>query len=285
LGLSERARKFIDALIEFRAAFRSLTKDVEGPSVDANGRVHPTWSAAHVVTGRLSCSNPNVANVPDTKLDTDSLRSMYVAGSGNVLVAADLEQLELRLVALIWRDDKWLAAFESGDDVHVLNAMDFYNLPCEAITKPLRTMAKTFTYMLLYGGVAHKALQQMRRVQDPATKVRPYAKMTLEEATLLRKRLLAAHPLERWWHESVNEFHSLGYLREPVLGRIRRFLDSQGGEDEEAMNEIINFKIQSGGAGIMSGVNACGRAIDDIGWPWAKARGLGGPGIIHHGHD
>lgn len=285
MGLSEKARRFIDALIEFRSAFRSLTKDVEGPSVDANGRVHPFWSGAHTVTGRVTCSLPNCANVPSTKLDPDSLRSMYVAGPGNVLVCADLEQAELRVVALLARDEVWLRVFASGDDVHVLNAMDFYDLPREQITKSLRTFSKTAAYMFLYGGGAHKALQQMRRVQDPITKVRPYARMTLEEATLLRKRLLGAHRLENWWRESIDDFHVQGYRREPVLGRIRRFLDSQGGEDEESMNEIVNFSVQSSIAGIVSGANACGRLMDSIGWPWTSARGLGGAGIIHNGYD
>ena len=69
-----------------------------------------------------------------------------------------------------------------------------------------------------------------------------------------------------------------------MLGRARKFLDASE-NDNEYRSEIINFQIQSTTADVMSGEIACGKLIDSIGWKWTKANGLGGQGIIHHGHD
>ena len=326
-SISGRQETFLDALLEFREAQRSLTKDVlkrgevpvelegyaerkgkrrgrgtdkklvvdptkSGMIVDpATGRTHPYWSCHSVVTGRLSSSNPNCQNVPDTRADPDSLRSMYVAAPGNVLVACDLEQVELRLVALLCGSKLWLDSFKQGLDVHRVNASTFFDEPYESITKKgfKRRYSKGITFMFLYGGEAHIAMTNMRRVKDPETGIRPYARMTLREAETMRDKLLEAHPLKPWWDRSLSEYRRDGWLKDLVLGRMRRFLDAGdgGAHDDEVLNEIRNFRVQASVGSYMGGSGASGTVADSIGWYWEPGtlRGLDGVGPIHHGHD
>ena len=285
MGIPEMAREFIHILLDARMSGRALSKDVMGLTPDKNGRIHSTFIPHGTITGRLSSQNPNIQNIASTKLDSDSLRSMYIAAPGNVLVSCDLEQVELRLVALLSNDKIWLEAFEKGLDVHKVNAATFFNTKYEEVEGYQRSYGKSVCYMYLYGGGAKKALVQMRQVRDPVTKERPYAKLTLLQAKVSRDKLLGDHPaLENWWLKQLDTFHRDNMLRSIVLGRARKFLDASE-NDNEYRSEIINFQIQSTTADVMSGEIACGKLIDSIGWKWTKANGLGGQGIIHHGHD
>ena len=278
MAISDKARDFIHILLDARQAGRALAKDVMGLNIRRETeRVHSTWNPTSVVTGRLSSSNPNVANVPSTKLDLDSLRSMYIADEGNVLVSSDLEQVELRLVSLLSGDDLWLGAFEKELDVHKVNAATFFGIDYNLVEKYQRDFSKGICYMYLYQGGPNKALLQMRQVRNPVTKERPYANLTLMQAKAARNKLLEDHPkLVEWWNRTIEEFHSKYYLDSMLLKRRRKFLDSIAA-DEEGISEIINFRIQSSTADLMNLASA--KLIDSIGWNKI------GPGIINQCHD
>jgi len=304
-ALPDHVVRFVELLIDYRAAARTLSKDVlcvgETPSwlagidneerdsglvIGMDGRVHPYWSAHVVVTGRLACSNPQVANVPDKKVDPDSIRSMYAAPPGKVLVGCDMEQAEFRVVALIAGEEKWLEWFSDPSiDPHKLNAADYFSKSPDTVSKSERSFSKNLTYGLFYGAQTDTLLAQMRKVRDGAA--RPYAMISREYVDTMRNRVLSSRPaLKRWWKTTVERFETIGYISDIVLGRRRYFLDARGAQDvQKFMNEIVNFAIQCTISSLMGGDKACRTVIDEIGWPWTRAGGLGGAGIIHHGHD
>lgn len=280
-GLPPEAIAFCEAVLSGRQAgkARSTWVDTAIPAVD--GRLHPSWHPHTVVTGRLSCSDPNVQNIPDRRYELDSLRSMFVAEKGNVLVAADMEQLELRLIAAIAGDEIWLDAFRAKKDVHAVNAAAFFGGRYTDYDKehPYRTFAKNYTYMLLYGGQSEMAHAQMVRVRNPKTGDRPYAQFSLLEAERLRERFLTTHDaIPRWWDATVAQYREARELRDLVHGRVRLFKDTMySGDEENGMREMVAFVISATGRACVN--NAILRLMETM--PW----GVYGPGLIHDGHD
>lgn len=292
-------QEFLDALLDWRRAEKFLSTsvgaevsafgDVRWTSalrLDAHGRVHPSFNSTSVVTGRLSCSNPNVQNIPSTKEDPDSVRSMYVAGPGNLLVGADMEQLELRLIAAIAGVSKWLEALtKTGSDgkkldIHRVNAALFYDTAYDKVEDWMRSFAKTFVYMIVYRGGFMRALMQMRRLRDPKTGARPYANMTPIEAKTFRKKLLKGLPeLPAWWTKTDDEFRTQRVIHDLIHRRPRYFLDAGDGEaDDEVKTETVAFRISATGRAMVD--RAIVRLVDNE-LPW----GVYGPGLNHDGHD
>ena len=196
-------------------------------------------------------------------------------------MAADMEQLELRLVTIAAKDPIWFDTFKKGADLHKTNAATFFGKKYDQIGDFERTFAKTLTYMFLYGGYPEIAAINMRKVRDPKTGNRPYAKFTTEQAEKLRKRLLDDHPcLPAWWKKQEEKFRARRFLASRLLGRKRYFKDSSGDAiDEKSKNDIYNYEIQSLGGDLMGGSYAAGKLLNTI------PPGLFGPGPIHHGHD
>jgi DNA polymerase I-like protein with 3'-5' exonuclease and polymerase domains len=296
--LPENVVELLEGLLAYRRAEKMLSTYVVGSEkkplyFDPLGRVHPTWSPHSARTGRLSAQNPAVQTIPATKLDTDSLRSMYIAGPGNVLVYADMAQIEARLITLFAQDEVWGRAFKEKRDIHRLNAVTFFNsaktpLKYEQIDKGdyRRDFAKTLVYMYSYGGGALRAMKNMRLVRDPRTGERKYARFSLRESKAARRALLRDHPaLEKWWDETMEEFRLKGELRGLIHDRASYFLDCEAGNaDEEDRSQIVNFRIQCTAAAIVD--EWCRLLMEEIGWSWyGKLRGLGGPGICFQGHD
>lgn len=317
-ALPEPQTRFVERLADYRAVARTLAKDVlkigetpdwlselvadsgaddallhrerrAGLRVGPDGRVHPFWHPHTVPTGRLSCGDPQVHNVPHTKRDPDSIRSIYRASPGCALVACDLEQAEFRIVALLSGDRTWLDAFQRSDvDVHLLNAAVFLGTTPDRVSSQERDFGKNLTYGSFYGGEADVLLAQLRQVRL-SDGTRPYARVPRRFVEEPHGRLLRAHPaLPRWWRRVQEEFLTTRQVRDPVLGRIRRFLDAGETDGHAVRNEMINHPVQAAIGGLMGGAFIVGDAMREVGWPWdseSVGRGLGGPGLLHHGHD
>jgi uracil-DNA glycosylase family 4 len=288
-SLPDRAVQFIDALLDYRRAAKMKEAFVDTAiPYPLTGRVHPFWACHIVVSGRLSARDPAVQTIPDKKHDLDSMRSMYVAGPGCVMVAADKEQLELRLVTEIADDKIWKDAILNKKDVHKVNAQSFLGVPYADVASFERDFAKTLVYMFLYGGGAKTAAGNMRKVRDPKTGKRKFPRFTEEEAEVMRTRILGDHPaLEKWWARVSAQWWASSNdplrrcIKSRVFGRVRHFKNSSTARSPgwEDLKEMVNHEIQGTGGDLMGGLGSSGKLMDRI------PRGLYGPGIIHHGHD
>lgn len=110
----------IGALLRFREAKQQLSFFIDGwkPYL-VNGRLHPSFKLHGTVTGRLSCENPNLQQVPrDVRI-----RSLITAPEGWSLIEADLSQIELRIAAELANETAMIQAFQTGVDVHWLTAL------------------------------------------------------------------------------------------------------------------------------------------------------------------
>jgi DNA polymerase-1 len=137
------------ALLEYRGA--SKRANTYGRTwADAHvtdGRVYATWNPCQAKTGRMSCSRPNLQQVPRDA----AYRRCFVARAGHVLVKCDFSQIELRIAAKVTGDTRMLAAYRSGEDLHALTAARFLGVAPDAVTKEARQMAKPVNFGAIYG--------------------------------------------------------------------------------------------------------------------------------------
>jgi DNA polymerase-1 len=113
----------------------------------ATGRVHTSYSLTGAQTGRLSSTDPNLQNIPIRTEIGRQIRDAFVAEPGNVLLAADYSQIELRLAAHMADVPQLRDAFASGADIHSLTAQELFG----EINRDTRGRAKTINFAILYG--------------------------------------------------------------------------------------------------------------------------------------
>src|SRR5215212_4119260 len=188
-------------LAEILLAYRKVSKVLSNygheflESVRQYGRIYASWRLIGAGTGRMSCSNPNLQQVPH-----EVLRRYVRAPEGRVLVSADYSQAELRIAARISGDRRMLEAYREGEDLHAATARSLMGR--EDITKQERDLAKAVNFGLLYGQGAAGLREYARNKYG--------VRMTLEEAKRYRRRFFQTYPGLKAWHESQWHQHKQG---------------------------------------------------------------------------
>lgn len=140
----------IGKLLDYRAAQKSLTSFGENileyiePTTD---RIHADFRQIGAPTGRFSCSNPNLQQIPHE----EAYRRCFRALEGKKLIIADYSQIELRILADFAEDENLIQAFESGKDFHAMTASQVFNVKLEDVTPEQRSFAKRLNFGIVYG--------------------------------------------------------------------------------------------------------------------------------------
>ena len=111
------------------------------------GRVHTSYSLVGAQTGRLSSTDPNLQNIPIRTAIGRQIRRAFVPEEGNVLLAADYSQIELRLAAHMADVGPLREAFAAGEDIHARTAAEMFG----SVDRDTRARAKTINFAILYG--------------------------------------------------------------------------------------------------------------------------------------
>ena len=111
------------------------------------GRIHPDFNQIGADTGRFSCTNPNIQQIPATS----NFRECFVPAPGYKLITCDYSQAELRILAQLSEDPAFVEAFQSGGDLHRLTASQMYQVPPDLVDKKQRSAAKVINFGLAYG--------------------------------------------------------------------------------------------------------------------------------------
>jgi DNA polymerase-1 len=125
------------------------------------GRLHTSYHQAVTATGRLSSSKPNLQNIPIRSEQGARIRSAFVASEGNIIVAADYSQIELRIMAHISKDKNLVEAFNNNVDVHSATAAQMFGTPLDKVSKDQRRNAKAINFGLIYGMSAFGLAKQI----------------------------------------------------------------------------------------------------------------------------
>ncbi len=123
----------------------SLLQDKE------SGRIHTSFNQAVTATGRLSSSNPNLQNIPIRSEDGNRIRQAFIPAPGQVFLAADYSQIDLRVLAHYSKDQALLDAFNGGDDIHARTAAQIFAVSPLLVTSDMRRVAKSINFGIVYG--------------------------------------------------------------------------------------------------------------------------------------
>jgi DNA polymerase-1 len=152
--LAGEGHKLPQTILDWRhyAKLKSTYTDALTAQINPHtGRVHTSFSLAATSTGRLSSSDPNLQNIPIRTEDGRKIRDAFVAEEGNVLVAADYSQIELRLLAHVADLPNMKQAFAEGVDIHALTASEMFGVPIKDMDPQTRRKAKAINFGIIYG--------------------------------------------------------------------------------------------------------------------------------------
>lgn len=243
-------------ILEFRELSKLQSTYVETlPAMtDKNGRIHTDFVQTGTATGRLSCREPNLQNIPVRNEAGRRIRSSFTAPEGKVLISADYAQIELVVLAHLSGDKNMCQAFIDGTDVHKSTAALIFGVKPEDVTPEMRRTAKTINFGVIYGMSAFRlandlGISRTQAAQFISSYDQHYAGITNFKA------------------QTISKAEENGYV-ETILGRRRPILNINSRNKVEkagAERMAINTPVQGSAADIvkkaMIGVNS---ALDKI---------------------
>lgn len=205
-----------------------------------DGRIHPSFNLTNVISGRTSCSNPNLQQVPRTK----DVRGLFTAPEGRVFFEADYSQLELRIAAHYAKEPTMLKTYASGGDIHTETAkvMTGGREP----TKEERGKAKAVNFGFLYGMTAKKFVEYAYNSYGQT--------FTQAEAEAYRNAFFAKYSRLLPWHKEQEEICEMMGGVSNMFGRFRKLpkiYSNQKFERLEAVRRAINTPVQGTGSDIL----------------------------------
>lgn len=251
----------VDAIITYKKLHKLnnsfLTKIKDLTSLKT-GRVHPSYLLMGTVTGRLSCRDPNLQQVPKyIKLPDGSrinVKKIFRAAPGKTLLYADFSQMEMAIMAAMcckYGDTSLKNAIIEGLDLHCFVASQVFDIPYDDMFKytkipgqevqkyvDLRSRAKTVGFAIIYGSTAYGMSYKQG--------------ISVKEAQQLIDLVFEKFPgIEKFVQASHNEAYRCGFVTSP-FGRRRRFPISgvRAKLDNSSKRKAQNFPIQSGASDI-----------------------------------
>ncbi len=148
------AHPIIEKILEYRMLAKLNGTYVGGllPLIHEDGRLHAHFQQTVTATGRLSCTEPNLQNIPVKTDFGRQIRKAFVPDErGFILVGADYSQIELRVLAHMSQDEALIESFNNGADIHRSTASRVFGIPESEVTSQQRSSAKAINFGVIYG--------------------------------------------------------------------------------------------------------------------------------------
>lgn len=144
----------VDSVLIYRNLTKLNSTYVEGmkPLICKDGKIRAHFQQTVTATGRISCTEPNLQNIPIRQELGRTLRKAFTADDEeHVLIGADYSQIELRVLAHLSGDDDLINAFNNGEDIHKATASRVLGVPFDQVTPQERSRAKAVNFGVIYG--------------------------------------------------------------------------------------------------------------------------------------
>ena len=237
--LSASGATIADKVLEYRqlSKLKSTYTDALQEAINSEtSRVHTSYSLVGAQTGRLSSTDPNLQNIPIRTEIGREIRKAFVAEEGNVLLAADYSQIELRLAAHMADVPELKEAFAKGEDIHARTAKEMYG----EVDRDTRAAAKTINFAILYG-ISRWGLAGRLGVEP-------------DEAQEVIDTYFKRFPgIQNYMHKTLESVRAKGYS-ETLFGRktwFPRIGSKNQNERQGSERAAINAPIQGSSADII----------------------------------
>lgn len=235
--LASKGVTIAQQLLDYKFYFGANTKSLNswGDYASYDGRIHSSYNLTNVRTGRTSCSNPNLQQVPRNP----ELRNLFTAPKGRVLIEADYSQIELRVAADYADEPTMIHIYSTNGDIHTETAAQVMGKSVNEVTKSDRSKAKAVNFGFLYGMMAKKFADYAFDAYG--------VNITKEEAERYRHLFFTKYYRLLQWHEET------AYLCESLGGIYNKFgrfislpdvYSSDKWEKLSAIRKAINAPVQ-----------------------------------------
>jgi DNA polymerase-1 len=203
-------------------------------------RVHTSFLLAATTTGRLASSEPNLQNIPIKTEDGKEIRKAFIAEKNHLLISADYNQIEMRILADIADVKELKKAFKNNEDIHSLTANQVFNIPLNKIDDETRRKAKTINFGIIYG-ISQYGLAKQISVSNQ------------EAAEFLKSYFKKFPEIKDYMNTTINFCRKSGYVNN-IFGR-RCYITGINDKNYNVRNfqerAAINAPIQGSAADIM----------------------------------
>lgn len=208
--------------------------------------IHASFRLDNTVTGRSSCQDPNLQNIPKRGKLAKMFRRVFASRPGYTLIECDLSQAELRLVAWMANEKHMLHCYKNGIDLHARTAMLVNKLTQEqwdSLDPEIRSLqryrAKAVNFGFIYG-MWHTKFVKYAKTDYGVT-------YTEQEAKAIREQFFRSYAgLEPWHRRMKATVREYGYVR-AMHGSLRRLPDIYSHDEMvQSMTErqSVNSPIQ-----------------------------------------
>lgn len=255
-SVTKKAKEFITVLMEYKTKTKQYKTYVIGVkdalAWNEDGKIYSSYNFAATVTGRLSCSRYSAGRkkgmskgvsfhtLPRPTEDSVNIRKLMKASDDQVFIAADFSTAELRVLAQCCKDEGLLHAFQTGQDLHKYTASLIYGKPVDDVTKEERQVAKSVSFLIVYGGGPSKLSQQIGKSIG-------YCKGIFEDYQ-------QSFPKVFQWIKFVHQYIRKNECAISLFGRRRNLHNVKSPIKKyqyRALRQGMNFVIQSSASDLM----------------------------------
>ena len=229
----ETQHPFLKDLTDLRSCNKNYTTYIM-PYIERHikydGRVHPQFNQHIALTGRLSCDNPNLQNIPHATEIGAKVIKMFIVPPGHQMILADYNQMELRVMAAYSRDPKMLEAYLQGLDIHAITASTVFGIPYDDAlkSKEWRVVAKYINFGIIYGITSQGLSKVIKRSEE-------------ESQVIINQYLETFHGVKEYMDKMKYDWHKTGYVK-TLFGRKIRIPTNK--DINRCERQAINSPIQ-----------------------------------------
>ena len=241
--LALTGHKFPNLILEWRQVSKlksTYTDALQEHISKKTKRVHTSFLLAATNTGRLASSDPNLQNIPIKTRDGKEIRKAFISEKNNILISADYNQIEMRILADMADVRELKKAFKNNQDIHSLTASQVFNVPINKITEEYRRKAKAINFGIIYGITQYGLAKQISVSNQEALEfINSYFKKFPE--------------IKEYMHKTIKTCRKQGYVTN-IFGRrihLRGINDKNFSVRSFQERAAINAPIQGSAADII----------------------------------